>query len=186
MIKPYENNARFHSPEQIELIAKSIKRFGWQQPIKVGKDNVIIVGHGRWFAYQAHKEKLKEPWVIDENGKTISGEAEKKKLTKKEEHAYRILDNAINKQAKDDSLRLEEEASLFEDDIELTEMLNLEQEVFDKEYSSLNQEVDIDKLEDNLLTITLKYNEEDYKFVKEKLEEIDDYPAQALLKLLHD
>lgn len=52
-IKPYPKNAKLHPAEQVELIAKSIKRFGWQQPIVVDKDHTIIVGHGRWLAAAA-------------------------------------------------------------------------------------------------------------------------------------
>lgn len=47
---PYENNAKIHSPEQVEKIANSIREFGFQQPIVVDKDNVVIIGHGRLFA----------------------------------------------------------------------------------------------------------------------------------------
>lgn len=47
---PYENNSKRHPQEQIEAIAKSIQSFGFDQPIVVDKNNVIIKGHGRWFA----------------------------------------------------------------------------------------------------------------------------------------
>lgn len=47
---PYENNAKIHAPEQVEKIANSIREFGFQQPIVVDKDNVVIIGHGRLFA----------------------------------------------------------------------------------------------------------------------------------------
>lgn len=97
-IVPYPANAKLHPDTQLELIAKSISRFGWQQPIKVGKDNVIIAGHGRWLAYEKYKDKyeMKEPWIINEEGETISGQAEKRKLTLAEEKAYRLADNQIN------------------------------------------------------------------------------------------
>lgn len=97
-IKPYPNNAKEHTDEQIELIAKSIERFGWQQPIKVNKEGYIIVGHGRWEAYQRFRTlyKLEAPWVIGEGGQTLSGEATKKQLTKEEEASYRLADNEIN------------------------------------------------------------------------------------------
>lgn len=97
-VKPYEKNAKKHPPEQIELIAKSIARFGWQQPIKIGADGVIIVGHGRWSAWSEWGTKLglKEPWIVDAEGKTISGEAETRVLTEEEERAYRLADNQIN------------------------------------------------------------------------------------------
>ena len=47
-LKPYKNNAKIHTQEQIEQIKKSIKEFGMNDPIAVwGKDNIIIEGHGR-------------------------------------------------------------------------------------------------------------------------------------------
>ena len=47
-IKPYKNNAKIHTPEQIEQIKKSIEQFGMNDPIAVwGKDNIIVEGHGR-------------------------------------------------------------------------------------------------------------------------------------------
>lgn len=45
-ITPYENNPR-NNDDAVEATANSIKEFGWQQPIVVDKDNVIIVGHTR-------------------------------------------------------------------------------------------------------------------------------------------
>ena len=49
-IHPYELNAKIHDEKQIERIAKSIKEFGWDQPIVVDKNGVIIKGHGRRLA----------------------------------------------------------------------------------------------------------------------------------------
>ena len=43
-IKPYPNNPRQNDGEAIDQVADSIKTFGWQQPIVVDKDMVIIVG----------------------------------------------------------------------------------------------------------------------------------------------
>lgn len=34
-LKPYENNARTHSEEQVEKIARSIKEFGFINPVLV-------------------------------------------------------------------------------------------------------------------------------------------------------
>ena len=46
-LKPYKNNARTHSPKQVEEIARSIKVFGFTNPVLVDQDNMIIAGHGR-------------------------------------------------------------------------------------------------------------------------------------------
>ena len=46
-LKPYEKNARTHSKKQVNLIAESIKNFGFNVPILIDKDGSIMAGHGR-------------------------------------------------------------------------------------------------------------------------------------------
>jgi hypothetical protein len=46
-LTPYSKNAKVHSIEQIDKIAGQIASFGFDQPIVVDKDFVIIKGHGR-------------------------------------------------------------------------------------------------------------------------------------------
>ena len=47
---PYANNAKLHTPEQVEQIKKSIVEFGFNDPIAVWGENEIIEGHGRLLA----------------------------------------------------------------------------------------------------------------------------------------
>lgn len=49
-LKPYEFNAKIHTPEQIEQIKESILAFGFNDPVAVWHDNEIIEGHGRLLA----------------------------------------------------------------------------------------------------------------------------------------
>jgi len=44
---PYINNAKTHPPEQIVKIAASIAEFGFDQPIVLDGQGVVIKGHGR-------------------------------------------------------------------------------------------------------------------------------------------
>ena len=46
-LKPYERNARMHSAEQVDKIAKSIEEFGFINPVLIDGDFGIIAGHGR-------------------------------------------------------------------------------------------------------------------------------------------
>lgn len=80
---PYDNNAKIHTPNQVKRIANSIREFGFQQPIVVDKDNVVIIGHGRLFAA---KELMLDtvPVVKAEN------------LTKDQAKALRLADNILN------------------------------------------------------------------------------------------
>ena len=43
---PYENNPRDNS-KAIPKVVESLKEFGWQQPIVIDKDKVVIAGHTR-------------------------------------------------------------------------------------------------------------------------------------------
>src|SRR5215210_462779 len=49
-LRPYARNARTQSKKQVRLIAKSIKRFGFNNTILVSDDYEIIAGHGRFEA----------------------------------------------------------------------------------------------------------------------------------------
>lgn len=49
-LKPYANNAKVHTAEQIEQIKESIKDFGFNDPIAIWGNNEIIEGHGRLIA----------------------------------------------------------------------------------------------------------------------------------------
>lgn len=109
-IKPYKKNAKKHPMKQLLQIAMSIKEFGWQQPIVVDKEGTIIVGHGRYFAYNKFKEEidLGEPDI-----KTTD-------LSEQKAKAYRIADNKLNQSDWDEELLIEELKSLEEDMLKLT------------------------------------------------------------------
>ena len=47
---PYVNNARTHSPEQINKLRSSLREFGFINPIIIDKDYGVIAGHGRLLA----------------------------------------------------------------------------------------------------------------------------------------
>src|SRR5580692_8839631 len=50
-IRPYPGNPRINDAA-VDAVAKSLKEFGFRQPIVVDSDGVIIVGHTRWKAAQ--------------------------------------------------------------------------------------------------------------------------------------
>lgn len=49
-IKPYARNAKKHPDDQVEMIAESIKQFGWAQPLVLDENKEILIGHGRLLA----------------------------------------------------------------------------------------------------------------------------------------
>lgn len=94
-IKPYENNPR-NNDGAVEAVANSIKEFGWQQPIVVDKDMVIIVGHTRYLA----AKKLgcdTVPVVVASN------------LSDEQVRAYRLADNKTGELAEWNTKLLDDE-----------------------------------------------------------------------------
>jgi len=47
VLVPYERNSRTHGADQIEQLMRSIKEFGFTNPLLVDEQNRIIAGHGR-------------------------------------------------------------------------------------------------------------------------------------------
>lgn len=94
-IKPYEKNAKIHTDKQLELLAKIVAEIGWRQSVEVNQEGVIVVGHGRYLAWQKFKDKYNLPdvWVIDDTGKTIMGKHDERPLTEQQERMWRLADN---------------------------------------------------------------------------------------------
>jgi len=82
-IIPYENNTKIHPDAQIKLIADSIEKFNFDQPIVVDEDFIVIKGHGRLLAAQ-HLKLDKVPVIIRTD------------LTEAQKIASRIADNKSN------------------------------------------------------------------------------------------
>jgi len=49
---PFEQNSKRHNDEDVAAIAASITRFGFNDPIGITPEGIIIEGHGRWMAAQ--------------------------------------------------------------------------------------------------------------------------------------
>lgn len=96
---PYSKNARTHSSAQVDQIAKSIREFGFTNPVLIDENDCVIAGHGRLLA--AEKLKLTEvPAVI------VSG------LSETQKRALILADNRLALSAgwDDDLLKLELQA----------------------------------------------------------------------------
>ena len=59
---PYVNNARTHSPEQVNKLRSSLREFGFINPVIIDRDYGVIAGHGRILA--AKEENIKEAGII--------------------------------------------------------------------------------------------------------------------------
>ena len=92
---PYINNPRKNL--NIDKVASSIKEFGFQQPIVVDKEFVIIVGHTRFEAAKKLGIEKVPVQIAD--------------LSELQAKAYRIADNRLNQDANWDSDLLNYEIS---------------------------------------------------------------------------
>ena len=95
-LKKYENNAKIHTPEQIEQIKNSIQEFGMNDPIAVWKNNEIIEGHGRLIACQQLGIKKVPVIRLD-------------KLTDEQRKAYGLVHNKLTMNTDFDFSKLDEE-----------------------------------------------------------------------------
>ena len=101
---PYQNNPRKN--QSVEKVARSIQDFGFQQPIVVDKDMVVIVGHTRLMG--AKKLGMKIVPVVQAN------------LSDEKAKAYRIADNRVNEDSGWDNKLLQDELNkLLDFDIDL-------------------------------------------------------------------
>lgn len=103
---PYANNARTHSPAQIELLRRSLREFGFIAPVLIDGAGNVIAGHGRIEAAKA--EGIEEaPCVLVEH------------LTDAQRRAYILADNRLA------------ELSTWDDVVRDAELLRLRSEGMD-------------------------------------------------------
>lgn len=80
-LKPYFRNPRYND-KTVQALIKIIPKIGFNVPIVVDKDMVIIKGHARWNASRVLEMK-KVPVIISE-------------ATEEQNNKDRILDNAVH------------------------------------------------------------------------------------------
>ena len=93
---PYENNAKLHPKKQVNRIIKSIEEFGFNDPIAIDENNMIIEGHGRYLA-------LKKLNYTDVPCIRLHG------LTEEQKKAYILVHNKLNMSTGFDMPLLEQE-----------------------------------------------------------------------------
>jgi DNA modification methylase len=123
-IKPYKNNAVIHSPEQVQILKKSLADNDYIEPIIVGTNNICIGGHGRLLALNEIDPKQKIE-VVDVSY-----------LKPKQQKKLRILLNKSASQEYDKDLLQAEIESIYKgfDDID---KIADELSISDKEINSL-------------------------------------------------
>ena len=108
---PYINNAKTHSDKQVDMIAASIKEFGFNNPILIDGESGVIAGHGRLMA--ANKLGMDKVPTI-----------ELSHLTEAQKKAYILADNRLGEVGTDWDMELVNIELQFLDeldfDVELT------------------------------------------------------------------
>ena len=107
-IKPYAKNPR-KNDRAVDTVAESLEQYGFQQPIVVDRDMIIVVGHTRYRA--AHKLNLKQVPVLVAD--TLSDD---------QVRAYRLMDNRSNENAQWDNTLLMEELQVMLDGITIQDV----------------------------------------------------------------
>lgn len=82
-IKSYAANPREHPPAQIKMLKAGIERFGFNAPVLVTPEYLLIAGHGRLLAARELKMPQVPAIILPD-------------LSEDEQRAYRIADNAIS------------------------------------------------------------------------------------------
>lgn len=106
-IQYYDNNPR-RNEKAVKAVKKSIKEFGFLNPIIIDKDGVIIAGHTRFLAaQQLGIENV--PCIIADD------------LTEEQVTAFRLADNRVAEIATWDKDKLHEELQELKDIFDMTE-----------------------------------------------------------------
>lgn len=188
-IKPYQNNARTHSTQQIEQIVKSIKEFGFTNPLLIDNDCNLIAGHGRieairWLNNFDYKDKpiTQLPAVIVSD------------LSEVQRRALVIADNKIALNAGWDLDILKDELESLENenydmnllgfsDNEISEILDNVSDNDGGQQVYSNKELDFSN-DDFSKNITLCFdNLEDFRMVNSVLLKRDNDYAKAVIKI---
>jgi ParB-like chromosome segregation protein Spo0J len=172
-IKPNPNNPRVLRDDKFQKLKQSITEFPKMlslRPMVIDENNVVLGGNMRLRALQELGfNDIDEAWVKRSSD-----------LTEEEKKRFIIADNVAFGEWDWDALANDWEV------VDL-EAWGLDIPQFDErgeiDYSDKNKEVDIEDLE-GLMTINLKYTEEDYWKVKEQLSKVAHTPEQAVWKLL--
>lgn len=115
-LEPYERNARTHSPEQIELIKESIRRFGFVGIVGYDAQGLAI-GHGRRQAVLEMWAAGEDVWGPGKRAKLPPGQVpgiDITGLSEDERRALILADNQLALRADWDNAKLLEELKALE------------------------------------------------------------------------
>jgi len=141
---PYHNNPRKN--QAVDKVASSLSEFGFQQPIVVDKNMVVIVGHTRLLASQKLGFKKVPVFIAD--------------LTEAKAKAYRIADNRLSEDSDWDYDFLNVEMNMLnEENFDLSqlgfsseELKNLLTDQNDFDEGTIDEQGQLDELDPKIIT----------------------------------
>ena len=155
--KPYENNAKIHTPEQIEQIKKSIEEYGMCDPIGVWHDE-IVEGHGRLMA-------------LKEMGEIIAPFVRLDHLSDEERKEYMLVHNQLTMNTG------------FDEEMLQAELEMLERDMSDFGFSIDDEVIEEEPEEKPEIQFTQVLNEENNYIVLKFTDEVDWLQVQTLFGL---
>lgn len=99
-VRPYERNPRRIPPEAVAAVRSSLEKYGYQQPIVVDTEHVIVAGHTRYAAMLEMGVAEADFYVTD--------------LPAEKAAAYRLVDNRVSENSEWDHDALVMELREFE------------------------------------------------------------------------
>ena len=187
-LKPYTANPRVISASAVDRVAESISSFGWQQPIVVDADNVIIAGHTRYLA-------------ATQLGLDVVPVKRAEDLTEEQAKAYRLVDNKLSDITQWDNELLIEELEAIGSPEELSGLLEmfLDEKAVESDAAFLNDMIQADSLHADqsavsvgeYVTLSFVLSPEDRDMAVNALRMMQhdhnlENTTQALIKLLGD
>ena len=157
-LKPYSKNAKKHPKKQIECIKQSIKQFGFNDPIGIWQDNIVIEGHGRLQALKELGYEEVECIRLDH-------------LTDDERRAYTLAHNKVAESEWDFDLLNEEMDEIFNFD-----MTDFGFEFVDEEEEKEKNKKDTQKRVANILNLEMAQYEGVGKYDIPELEPVKSIP----------
>ena len=156
-LKPYANNAKIHTGEQIEQIKKSIEEFGFNDPIAIWHDNEIIEGHGRLLAVMEIDDIEQVPVIrLDD-------------LTDEQRKAYMLIHNKL-------TMNTDFDLGLLE--LEISEIESIDLSGFGFELEELEEfdeyDLDSDETKENVIVSINCGSVGAYETIKERLQNLTD------------
>ena len=187
-LKPYTANPRVISASAVDRVAESISSFGWQQPIVVDADNVIIAGYTRYLAAM-------------QLGLDVVPVKRAEDLTEEQAKAYRLVDNKLSDITQWDNELLIEELEAIGSPEELSGLLEmfLDEKAVESDAAFLNDMIQADSLHADqsavsvgeYVTLSFVLSPEDRDMAVNALRMMQhdhnlENTTQALIKLLGD